>query len=597
MALHDPGLMFFLSEVPKSKPLEDARQTMIDTLETELRKQPITQTEVDRARQQLLKQRELAASDVSSLAIELSEWAAQGDWRLYFLHRDRLEAVKVEDVQSAAEYYLTQQNRTVGLFIPTEKSERLSVPEKSDIAAMLEGYKGREAIEQGEVFENTLDNIQARTEKGELHPNFTYAMIPKKNRGSAVHLILNLRFGTEESLFGKSVASEMLARVMSRGSKDFTYQELRDKLDELFANVSFSSQPQLLTVRVETKAEKLPEVLKVIESVLRRPAFDEHEFSILQDESIVSLQAQLSEPNALAPTAVSRALNDKPRGHIHYVPTIEEEIEDYQKLTVQDVRDLYEKQISGQRGELSVVGQFDKQVVLDSVSKIIEGWTSETPYVRVDRKANDDVAGEMKIIETPDKANSLYYAQAQIDMRDSHPDYPGVLIGNYILGGGALSSRLGDRVRQNEGLSYGVASGMNAHPIDERAVFTIYAISNPSKREQLVRVIDEEVRKLVAEGVTEDELKRAIAGYLQTAQVSRADDSSLVGLLSTNQFAKRDASFVKQLEENIAKLSVEQVNEAIKKYINPDRLVIATAGDFANAQAVEKELEAAPAGN
>ncbi len=597
MALHDPGIMFFLSEVPKDKSLEDARQTMIETLETAIRTNPITQVEVDRCRQQLLKARELAASDVSSLAVELSEWSSQGDWRLYFLHRDRLEAVTVEDVQKAAEYYLTGQNRTVGLFIPSEKSERLSVPEKQNVAKMLEGYTGREAIEQGEAFENTPDNIQARTIKGELHPNFTYALIPKKNRGAAVNLILNLRFGTEESLNGKTAACDTLARAMGRGSAEYTYQELRDKLDGLYANVSFSSQAQLLSVRLITKADKLPEVLQVVESVLRRPSFDEKEFSIIKDETIVELQSQLSEPNALAPTKVARAFNKKPRGHIHYTPTIEEEIEDYKNLTVADLRDLYQKQISGQRGELSVVGQFDPDVVIDSVKKIIDGWNCEVPYVRVDRDAVTSVPGEMLIIETPDKANSLYYAQKQVAMKDSDPNYPALLIGNYILGGGALSSRLGDRVRQNEGLSYGVASGLNAHPVDNRSVFTIYAISNPSKREQLVKVIDEEVRKLVAEGVKEDELQRAIAGYLQSTQVSRAEDSGLVSILSSNQFAKRDMDFVKQQEAKIAALTVEEVNAAIKKYIEPDRLVIATAGDFANAQAVEKEPEAAPVGN
>jgi zinc protease len=590
MAMHDPGVMFFLAEVAKDKSIEDARQTMIETLES-LKDNPITQVEVDRCRQQLLKARELTASNITTLAIELSEWASQGDWRLYFLHRDRLESVTVADVQKAADYYLVSQNRTVGLYIPTEKSERLQVPDRMDVKSMLAEYKGREAVSQGEAFENTPDNIQKRTINGELNANFPYALVPKKSRGSSVQLVLNLRFGNEDALFNKTVACDMLGGILGRGSQDYTYQELRDKLDSLFANVSFSSQAQLLSVRVETKSDKLIEVLGVIESVLRRPSFDAKEFAVIKDETIVGLQTQLSDPNALAPTYVARELNQKPRGHVHYVPTIEEEIEDYKAATVDQVRDLYQQQLNGQRGELAVVGQCEPDAVIAAVKKIVDGWNSDVPYVRVDRTANLAAKGELKIIETPDKANSMYYAQEQFSMKDSSAKYPALLMGNYILGGGALSSRLGDRVRQNEGLSYGVASGVTASPIDERTVFTIYAISNPAKREKLTSVIAEEVQKLVSDGVTEEELKRAIDGYLQSTQVSRAEDRGLVGLLSVNLFAKRDMMFVKAQEEAIRSLTVAEVNAAIKEFIDPARLVIATAGDFANAET------AVPAGN
>ncbi len=595
MALHDPGLMFFMAEVAKDKSLEDARQTLIETLEVTPAKQPFSPEEVDRAKVQLLKDRELKAADVTSMAVELSEWAAQGDWRLYFLYRDRVEEVTTEEVQEVAEYYLMGQNRTVGLFIPSETSERLEVPDRPNTTEMLAGYEGREAISEGEEFESTPENIESRTIRGEIKPGFPYALIPKQTRGNSVQLSLSLRFGDEQSLFGKSAACEMLGSLMSRGSEDFTYQQIRDKLDGLLANVSFSSQPQLLSVRIETKADKLTEVLSVVESVLRRPTFDAAELAILKDESIVGLQSQLSEPQALGPTAVGRAFNREKPGHIHYTPTIQEEIASIEGLDAKSISDLYHEVLGGDRGEVSIVGQFDQEPVLAAIAKILDGWKAKTPYQRVDRTANTTVPGQMIVIETPDKANSLYYASEQFAMNDSDPDYPALVIGNFVFGAGALSSRLGDRVRQREGLSYGVASGLTGHPIDKRTSLTIYAITNPANRDKVVNAIAEEMDRLLADGITQEELKNAVEGYLQSQQVSRADDQRLASLLASNLFANRDMLFYARQDAKMAALTVENVNAALKKYFEPKRLVISTAGDFANAElAEEPEAQTVP---
>jgi zinc protease len=169
-------------------------------------------------------------------------------------------------------------------------------------------------------------------------------------------------------------------------------------------------------------------------------------------------------------------------------------------------------------------------------------------------------------------------------MRDDHPDYPALLVGNYILGAGALSSRLGDRVRQKEGLSYGVGSGLSAHPIDERARLTLFAITNPENREKLMAVIKEEVDKLLKDGITEDELAAAKQGYLQSEQLSRTSDAALAQILAGTLFASRTMQYHSKFEKDIAELDVAKVNAALRKYIDPARLVIAFAGDFAKVE-------------
>ena len=137
------------------------------------------------------------------------------------------------------------------------------------------------------------------------------------------------------------------------------------------------------------------------------------------------------------------------------------------------------------------------------IDEAMGGWKSDVEFARIPTDANTQVPGMRKEILTPDKANALYYGSEQIAMRDDHPDYPALVVGNYILGASALSSRLGNRVRQKEGLSYSVASGLNAHPIDQRTVFTVYAICNPENKDKLFQVIREEILMLLEEGITE----------------------------------------------------------------------------------------------
>ena len=304
-------------------------------------------------------------------------------------------------------------------------------------------------------------NIEGRTVRGELASGIPYSFLAKQTRGSTVNVSLNLRFGDEKSLFGKSAACELLGPMMMRGTADFSFQEIKDQLDQLVASVAIESRPQLLQIRIQTKRDKLLEVLDVVESILRRPSFPEKELEVLRDEQIVSSEAQLSDPQALAPVSVTRALNPYKRGDLRYQPSIEEEIEDYKNLKLNDIVDIYQNMIGGRSGEVSVVGDFETKDVIEKLDRILDEWKPSIPYHRAPNVASTSIQRQVISIETPDKANSVYYASQQYALRDDDADYPALLMGNYVFGGGALSSRLGDRVRQRDGLSYGVGSGLS----------------------------------------------------------------------------------------------------------------------------------------
>ena len=140
----------------------------------------------------------------ASVAIELSDWAAQGDWRLIFLHRDRLEQGDAGDVQRSAKKYLQRNNRTVGMFIPTQQGRSGSPSRRRpNLAAMIGDYKGRERSGAGEAFDSSPANIEARTQRLDAASGLKTALLPKKTRGEAVQLRLTLRYGNSRILKGK----------------------------------------------------------------------------------------------------------------------------------------------------------------------------------------------------------------------------------------------------------------------------------------------------------------------------------------------------------------------------------------------------------
>ena len=552
-------------------------------METGFDEEPVTDREVERAKQNILKNRELRAGDTRSLAIALSEWAAQGDWRLYFLFRDEVEALTREKVQAFAERYFARNNRTVGLFIPGEESQRVEIPESPDLVARLDGYEGREELSQGESLDPDPMAIEARTQRGELVGGIRYAMLPKETRGEYVSMMMTLRFGTAEELIDKIAAAELLGNCMARGTEELDFQALQDELTRLRTDLSVSSTVGLVQIQLKTKREFLPEVIGLLTDLIKTPRLDPDDFAIVRRETLTRLEKSTSEPNALAPRAVRRRLSPYDSDDIRYVPTIEEEIQRYKDVTIDQIRSLHATYLGNQAGEIAIVGDFDADATKTRLIEALQGWTSDVSYVRVDQPPHPGIPGSVTEIETPDKANALLYSGQQYELSDETPEYASLVMGNFVLGGGTLSSRLADRVRQQEGLSYGIRSGLTARAKDNRADFILYAITNPQNKDRLLEIIREEINRLREEGVRDEELAQAKEAYLQSERVSRTNDEQLVRMLVSSMFNERTLAWIAEHEAFIKETTPERVNAAVRDFIDPQQLVIAVAGDFAAA--------------
>ena len=595
---HDPGLFMASAEVARDGSLDEVRDLLIAAIEG-VAATNITAEEVSRAKQQILKQRELAATDTAQIGISLSEWAAQGDWRLYFLHRDRIEQVTPETVKAVATRYLKRSNRTVGVFIPTDQPDRVPVPASPDLQALVANYQGRAAISEGEAFDATPANVEARVLRQELPEGIKVTLLPKRSRGQEVHLALTLRYGNEENLKDLETAAGFLPELMLQGTKTLTYQQLRDELDRLGATLGTgggggarrggrrgggggggAAQLGTVTFSIQAKHDTLPAVLELLRQVLREPRLPEAQFEIMRRERLAALEQTRTEPGALGPRLLQRELSPYAKTDIRYVPTIDEAVERLHAASYAQVARLYREFLSSTAGELTIVGDFDPAACLPVLQGALANWKPAKAYARISNPFANAVPGSHHVITTPDKANATYAAGMLIPMRDDDADYPAMLIGNYILGAGTLASRLGVRIRQQEGLSYGVTSSLAASAWEPRASFSISAICNPQNMARLEVCVQEELQRLLRDGVTADELAKARQGYLEALKVSRSSDVAIATSLSNLRHLGRTMTWQADLEKKIEVLTPDSVNAALRKHLDPAKLVIVAAGDF-----------------
>jgi zinc protease len=178
----------------------------------------------------------------------------------------------------------------------------------------------------------------------------------------------------------------------------------------------------------------------------------------------------------------------------------------------------------------------------------------------------------------------MYFAGLVFPMRDDDPAFPALRLGDYVLGESTLSSRLGDRIRQKEGLSYGCGSNLNASAEDQRTALAIYAICNPVNIQKVRKGIGEEVDRLITKGIRPEELATAKEGYLQQEQLERTRDRNLVGMLAENLRTDRTMKYYADLEKRISELTSDEIVAAMRQHIDPKRLYVVTAGDFKRAE-------------
>jgi len=581
LMLAQPGMFGFGVQVRAEQSVDAALDQLLAIVEKPAAR-PVTDAEVERARTQILASIDLSLNSSENVGLSLSDWAGMGDWRLMFLNRDRLRAVKTADVQRAWASYFKPSNRTVAVFYPTKAPDRAEVPKAPDVMALVKDYKGDAAKDAGVAFDATPANIEAHTTRSTLPGGLQFVLLPKKTRGGSVYAGIALRFGDLASLKNLGDTPGFTTGMLMRGTTKHTRQQLADEFDRLKARVNVNSWGSGMYAFVETTSENLPAALTLVAEVLREPAFDPNEIEQLRAEWLAGMEQQRSDPSALAFNQFQRLLKPYPRSDIRYVETIEESIASMKAVTREQMVRFHHDFFGAQPAQVSVVGDFDAAALEKQVASLLGGWKNVKPFTRVPSDYFDAPPKDI-VIETPDKAQAFFVAGMNLALRDDDPDYPALVLGNYILGASGLNSRLMERIRGKDGLSYGGGSQLTGDNFEKAGTFFIYAIYAPQNLAKLQQAINEEVTRVLTEDFTQDEIDKAKSGWLQSRGVSRAQDNELSGTLGHWLFVGRTLAWDAEFEKKVMALDAAQIRAALKRHLVPAKFTVVKAGDFAGA--------------
>ena len=313
--------------------------------------------------------------------------------------------------------------------------------------------------------------------------------------------------------------------------------------------------------------------------MLKDATMPEKEFKEIIQQELASTEQQLSDPQNLAANAMQRYMAPYPKSDVRYTATPQEEIAELKVAKIEDARKFYKDFYGGSDATISIVGDFDEDAAKKLLTEGVGSWKSPKGFKRLEAQ-NFNLAAKNEVIKTPDKANAMFFATLNVPMRDDDAEYPALEMANTVLGGGALSSRLANRIRQKEGISYGVGSQFQVDALDKKGSLVAYAIYAPENVERLEKAFKEEVEKIIKEGISAEELAEAKKYIAQNRLVGRSNDRQMSSKLNTYQFLNRDMKWEAAYEDKLAKITLEDVNKAIKKHIDMSKISIFKAGDF-----------------
>lgn len=578
---YDPSYVFFGAELQRDMDQQHALETLNQTLEN-LSAHPFTEAELNRIRSKWLDGWSRTYADPTELAAALSESVASGDWRLFFLDRDRVEALDVNTVQEAMTRWLVTDNRTNGLYIPTESPQRAPAFEPTDLNALFKDYQGKETTASTESFIPTPANIDAHTQRESLElPNklgdIKLALLPKATRGNRVDAILNIRFGDPESLKGSRAIAAATAQLLEHGTQQLSRQEIDDAFTALQANVSFSGNSSGLNIGISTLGENLAPALELALAVVREANFPEEELNKYKTRLLTSYANAKTEPTELASLALARYDNPWPKDDIRYTPSFEEAIAETNALTRADLLAFHDRFYGTGHIRFSAAGNFNPDSVKASLIKSLSDWKLAPHYER----ANDPyhkLAPKEFDINTPDKANAFYLAKQNIKLQDSETDFAALYVANYILGQ-SETSRLWNRVRVQDGLSYDVRSILRVSSYEPSSTWTLYAIHAPENSERVAATIQEEVNSAYHNGFNESEVREAVEAILKYRELARSQDEVLASTWASYLDLERSFAWSQRIDDALKTLTAEAVNTAFRQHLDPQGFSIAIAAD------------------
>ena len=588
----DPGL--FNVYATAAPGVEPARVEEVIHRELARAAEDLNDAEVEKSKRQIAASVAYERDGTHNVAMQMSEAEAVADWRFYNTYAASVARVRGDDVRRAARLYFREETRTVGHFIPKVGAEGNG----GGGHAFADGGagvspSGRALRPHGPKFHHEpLDEGDAR---GASSPSksggagFAARVVREELETGAVLLVLenaatptvavrgSLRAGTHFEPKDKPGLARITAEMLKRGTLRRGKLELAGALESVGADVEFDTDAFAVQISARALAEDFPALAATLAEMLREPSFPADELEKLKQQTIAAVRERQSDTSWRAYERLTQTLFDELNPF--YTHAGERLVESVSSVTVEDVRGFYEKCYGGRTLILSVAGDVRAGEAVRVLAGALEGFGGpEGADVEV-TDPEPPAAGRRELVLVKDKANVDVLLGTVAPLRRSAPDYYAAVLANRALGESTLSSRLGLRVRDAEGLTYGIASRFRAPSLAAGPWYIAVSV-NPGNVERAIDSALGVLGEYVEHGIRPEELRDEKSSAVGSFKVSLSTNDGLARALWNSEFFRLGLDYVERYPELIGRVTVEEVNAAIRKYFRPERLTVVIAGDL-----------------
>ena len=572
--LRDNGLFItYALLAPNIK--HDEVEKLILTEYANIQKRGITTDELNRAIGQIRAEQAYSRDGSYSIASNLNEAIATGDWTYYTTYLDQISKVTIADVQTVAKTYLIEDKSTTGYFIPQSGTKSIELN-----ATVVNVNKPFNFIKTSQFELTSVERINTNiTDKViEQSPLDGMKLLTKKTGvQDVVSICGSLLGGDVFSPPSNIMVSEITTAMLDQGTITKTKFEIAETLEKVGAKISFSSGQQHIRFSVKCLKDDVPTVLNLLAEQIRTPKFSAMDLKTLKVRLIGELRRAKENTGKQAGSAFLRKLY--PKGHPNYSYEIDKKIDLLSNINVSDLKQFHKTNYGLGNMLIVAVGDINSESINTQVEKVFSGWQHSPLKQEVTQLKAFDAQTSIEHISMEEKTSADLQIGLPIGIDRNHKDFYSLLVGTYILGGN-FSARLMQTVRDEQGLTYGIQAWLGGIEHGNDGYWTIWATFAPQLVEQGQTAIMEQVTKWVTKGVSQAELDAKKSTITGTFKVGLANTRGIANQLLTNAERGRNTKYLDKFSQIINAITLEQVNETIKKYIDPEKLVFVAAGSF-----------------
>lgn len=375
--------------------------------------------------------------------------------------------------------------------------------------------------------------------------------------------------------------ADLTGGMLDKGTTTHDKFAIAKMLGDVGASISFSTGPSSLNINGKCLRKDLPMVIGLIAEQLRTPAFSPEEFAKLKKQFAGLYKRQLEDTEFRAGDAFSRAIY--PGGHPNRQAPSSEILAGAEKTTLDDVKAFYAKYYGPNTLKLVLVGDVEPAAAKGEVAKVFAGWTGgEKAPTPAPAKAGAVDAARDQNIFMPEKTNVTVVWGQPTGLRYADTDTLALRVGTAALGSG-FTGRLMSNVRDKEGLTYGIASYVSGDTFVD-GDWRIEGNFAPAMLEKGIESTKRQLTEWYKNGITDAELNQRKTGLAGTYKVNLSTTAGMASTILVTMNRDLELSFIDQYPARVGALTKEQVNGAIKKHLDPEKMTLIKAGTVPGAK-------------